>query len=216
MFLLNLSHRGRYSLAAIAFACLSVIAQSAVAQATAPTVPPSALPQVGETFKASVGTNVLFDSNVFRLSDLINPSQFGVQSKSDIVFVSSATVSMRKQFGMQRIEASGIFVDNRYDNNNFLNFFAINYNAALAWRLTPRFHGNASTTHTEALNNFANLTGFLSSNLRNIRTGDSHRFDGVFEVTPAWHIVGGVTQTVTKNSAAATADFNNRILSVEG
>ena len=87
-----------------------------------------------------------------------------MSSKSDIVFVSSATVGMRKYFGMQRIDAAGIFVDNRYDNNNFLNFFAINYNANWAWRLTPRFHGNVGTLHTEMLNNFANLTGFISSN----------------------------------------------------
>ena len=166
-----------------------------------------------DTFKATVGTNVLYDSNLFRVSELIDPvTQLAVSSKSDIVFVSSASVAMRKQFGMQRIDAAGIFVDNRYDKNNFLNFFAINYNANWAWFVTPNFHGNVGILHTELLNNFASLTGFISSNTRNIRTNDNYRFDGIYEITPAWHMVTAVSQQVTKNSNLATADFNNEIL----
>ena len=148
MSLLNLSCLRRFLrflLAAIALAWLSAISQPAIAQLMGP---PFAVPSPGDTFKVSVGTNVLYDSNLFRVSELINPvTQLGVSSKSDIVFVSSATVGMRKYFGMQRIDAAVSFVDNRYDNNNFLNFFAINYNANWAWRLTPRFHGNVGTQH---------------------------------------------------------------------
>jgi len=217
MSLLNLSCRRRFFrfwLAAIALTWLSAISQLAIAQMAAP---PFAVPNPGDTFKVTVGTNVTYDSNVFRASELINPvTQLGVSSKSDLIFATSATVGMRKYFGMQRIDAAGIFVDNRYDKNVFLDFFAINYNANWAWRLTPRFHGNAGTFHTEALNNFGNLTGFTSSNLRNIRTSDNHRFDGVYEVTPAWHLLTSVSQQISKNSVAATADFNNQVLSVEG
>lgn len=219
MSLLNLSCRRcflRFLLPAIAFTWLSAISQPAAAQLQM-AAPPFAVPNPGDTFKVSVGTNVLYDSNLFRVSELIDPvTRLGVSSKSDIVFVSSASVGLRKYFGMQRIDAAVIFVDNRYNNNNFLNFFAINYNANWAWRLTPQFHGNAGTFHTEMLNNFGNLTGFISSNLQNIRTSDNHRFDAIYEVTPAWHLVTSVSQQIAKNSVAATADFNNEILSVEG
>ena len=203
MLLLNLSRCYHHWLAIIVLAWLSVIAQYAAADA-------------GDTFNASVGTHVTYDSNVFRTSSIIDPLRFGSPTRSDLIIISSATINMRKLFGMQRFDASGTFIDNRYDNHDFLNFFAKNYNAGWGWYLTPYFHGNLTTTHTEALNNFANLTGFASSNTRNVRTADNHRLDGIFEVTRAWHIMGGVSQQVGKNTRLASADFNNRVLSFEG
>ncbi|MEO6562835.1 MAG: outer membrane beta-barrel protein, partial [Nitrosospira sp.] len=60
------------------------------------------------------------------------------------------------------------------------------------------------------------LTGFINSTNRNLRTTDNLRFDGTFEVDRAWHLVGGINQTVTKNSLVNIQDFNTKISSVEG
>src|SRR6185312_411585 len=127
----------------------------------------------GDTFNVSVGTNVIYDSNIFRTSTVIPAERFGSSTRSELIFISSATINMRKLLGMQRFEASGTFSDNRYDNHQFLTFFAKNYNAGWAWYLTPYFHGNVTTTHTESLQNFGLLTGFISStNQTNVRTVD--------------------------------------------
>jgi exopolysaccharide biosynthesis operon protein EpsL len=203
MLLLNFSRCWRQWHAIVAFAWLLVTAPSATADA-------------GDTFNVTVGTNVIYDSNVFRASSVIPASRFGSPTRSDLIIISSATINMRKLLGMQRFEASGTFADNRYDNHTFLTFFAKNYNAGWGWYLTPYFHGNLTTTHTESLQNFGLLTGFISSNTRNLRTVDNHRFDAVAEVTRAWHIIGGVSEFVAKNSQLTVQDFNNRVISFEG
>jgi exopolysaccharide biosynthesis operon protein EpsL len=203
MLLLNFSRCCRHWHAIVVFAWLSITAPYAAADA-------------GDTFNVSVGTNVLYDSNVLRTSTSIDPLRFGSPTRSDLVILSSATINMRKLYGMQRFEASGNFIDNRYHNFSYLNFFAKNYNAGWGWYITPYLHGNVTTNHVEALNNFANLTGFISSNTRALRTIDTHRFDGVLEINRAWHVLGAVFQQVAKNSQLAVADFNNSVLSFEG
>jgi exopolysaccharide biosynthesis operon protein EpsL len=203
MLLLNFSRYWRQWPATVVFAWLSITAPYVAADA-------------GDTFNVTVGTNVIYDSNVFRASTVIPAERFGSPTRSDLIIISSATINMRKLLGMQRFEASGTFADNRYDNHTFLTFFAKNYNAGWAWYLTPNFHGNLTTTHTESLQNFGLLTGFISSNTRNLRTVDNHRFDAVAEITRAWHIVGGVSEYVAKNSQGAVQDFNNRVTSFEG
>jgi exopolysaccharide biosynthesis operon protein EpsL len=203
MLLLNLARRCRHWHAIVVFVWLSVTAPYVAADAR-------------DTFNVTVGTNVIYDSNIFRTSSLVDPLRFGSPTRSDLIFISSATVNMRKLLGMQRFEANGIFADNRYDNHQFLTFFAKNYNAGWAWYLTPYFHGNVKTDHTEALNNFANLTGFLSSGTRNLRTIDNHRFDAILEVTRGWHLMGGVSEYVAKNTQLTVQDFNNRVISFEG
>ena len=171
----------------------------------------------GDTFNATVGSTFMYDSNVFRIAPSV-PSALvtGKPMRSDQVITSTATLSVNKLYGMQRFEASGSLVDNRYHNFNFLNFIAKNYNAAWNWYLTPYFHGKLSSTHKEALQNFGNLTGFINSSNRNIRTDEMYRFDGVFELNHSLHLVGGVSESVLKNSRITTQDFDNTVLSFEG
>lgn len=165
----------------------------------------------------SVGTNYMYDSNVFRLSPLIDPVLLtGQSSKSDQILITTAALTLNKNFGLQRIEATGSIVDNRYQNFDFLNFVGKNYTAAWHWRLTPYFHGTFSSSHKEALNNFANLTGFVNSTNRNLRTDDNYRFDGIFELTRSWHLVGAVSHTTVKNSRLTVQDFDNKVLSIDG
>ncbi|SEK25946.1 XrtB/PEP-CTERM-associated polysaccharide biosynthesis outer membrane protein EpsL [Nitrosovibrio tenuis] len=202
--LLNLSRCHRHCLAILFFACLLLIAQHAAADSK-------------DTFNVTVGTNVLYDNNVFRISSSIDPTLLvGKPVRSDLIITSSATVSLTKLYGLQRFEATGNFVDNRYNNFDFLNFFAKNYTAAWNWSITPYFHGNLSTSHREALNNFANLTGFINSSNRNLRTDDNYRFDGVFEINRSWHIIGAVSRTKLTNSLLTVQDFDNTVLSFEG
>ncbi|MBA4142640.1 MAG: putative exosortase B-associated extracellular polysaccharide biosynthesis transporter EpsL [Nitrosospira sp.] len=183
---------------------LSLIAQYAAADA-------------GDTFNLTVGSTLLYDSNVFRLSPIANPAFFtGKDTRSDQVVTSSATLSVNKFYSMQRFELNASLVDNRYSNFDFLNFLGKNGTAAWHWSLTPYLHGKLSGSHREALNNFADLTGFQNSTNRNLRTDDNVRFDAVLELDGAWRIIGGVAYDVRKNSRITIQDFDNRVFSVEG
>ena len=181
-------------------------------------IAPYASADAGDTFNVTAGSTLTYDSNLFRRSDFLPPilASDGKPARSDQIIISSVTFNLNKLYSMQRFEASGSLVDNRYNNFDFLNFLAKNGSAAWHWKVTPYLHGRVSGSHTEALNNFAALTGFINSTNRNLRTTDILRFDGTFEVDRAWHLVGGINHTVTTNSLVNIQDFNTKISSVEG
>lgn len=204
MLLLNLSHHYRRWLAITTLIMLPLFAQNVKADAK-------------DTLNLSVGTNLMYDSNVFRLSPFVDTvAVLGQPGRSDQVITSSAILNWNKLYSLQRFEFNGSIVDNRYHNFNFLNFIGKNYTAAWHWRLTPYFHGTLGSSHKEALNNFANLTGFINSTNRNLRTDDNYRFEGIFEATRSWHLVGAVSHTTVKNSQLTVQDFDNKVLWGEG
>lgn len=205
MALLNLSHRCFLWLATVAFISLMLTTQYASAD-------------VGDTLNVTVGSTLMYDTNVFRVSPNVPIGSFvpGATTGSDQIITSTATLGLNKLYGMQRFEVNGSIVDNRYHNFNFLDFIGKNYTAAWHWYLTPYLHGKISSDHKEALNNFADLTGFINSNNRNLRTNDNQRFDGVFEISRALHLVGSVSETTLKNSRLTVQDFDNRVLSADG
>jgi exopolysaccharide biosynthesis operon protein EpsL len=153
----------------------------------------------------------MYDSNIFRL-----PSSFPIQHRSDQVITSTGTLSFNKTYSMQRFEANGSIVDNRYQNNDYLNFIAKNGTATWHWYLTPYFYGRLLGDHREALQNFADITGLPNSTNRNIRLQDSLRFEGVFELDGAWRLVGGVSYDKRTNTRLLVQDFDNQVISVEG
>ncbi|MGH8762723.1 MAG: XrtB/PEP-CTERM-associated polysaccharide biosynthesis outer membrane protein EpsL [Nitrosospira sp.] len=202
--LLNLS---RYYSHWLAIAVLLLLALAAQHAAAAP----------GDTLNLSAGSTFMYDSNVFRLAPSIDLAPLvGQSTKSDLIITSTAAMNVNKVYSMQRFDFNGSIVDNRYHNFEFLNFIGKNYTAAWHWFLTPYLHGTLSSGHREALNNFSNLTGFINSANRNIRTDDNYRFDAVFELTRSWHVVGGVSHTTVKNSRLTVQDFDNKVLSAEG
>jgi exopolysaccharide biosynthesis operon protein EpsL len=140
----------------------------------------------------------------------------GQSTLSDRIIVSSATLRFDKSYGLQRIEGNVGVVDNRYNNFNFLDFTALNYGGAWHWNITPRLYGNLSGNHNEALNTFANLTGFANSANKNLRKADTVRLDGVYEVHGAWHLIGGISHDKFTNSKPFTPDFSSQIQSAEG
>jgi exopolysaccharide biosynthesis operon protein EpsL len=171
----------------------------------------------GDTVNVTVGSTLMYDSNVFRIAPEISPVFLtGVPVRSDQIVTSTATLKLNKTYSMQRFEFNGSIVDNRYNNFNFLNFVGKNYTAAWNWQITPYFYGKMSSGHSEALNNFANLTGFANSTTRNLRTNDNLHFNAVLELDGAWRLIGGFSQDTAKNSRLNVQDFDNRIRSIEG
>jgi exopolysaccharide biosynthesis operon protein EpsL len=117
---------------------------------------------------------------------------------------------------MQRFEVNASLVDNRYHNFDYLNFLGKNGTATWHWYVTPYLYGKLTGNHREALNNFADLTGFANSTNRNLRTDNNARFDAVLELDGAWRLIGGLSYDVRTNSRLTLQDFDNRVASVEG
>ncbi len=193
--LLNRSYFSRRWLGIPALVYLSLFAQYAVADA-------------GDTFNLTGGTTFLYDSNVFRLSPTVPPLLFtGRDTTSDLIITTTGTLSVNKHYSMQRFEVNGSLVDNRYHNFDYLNFLGKNGTATWHWYVTPYLYGKLTGNHREALNNFADLTGFANSTNRNLRTDNNARFDAVLELDGAWRLIGGVSYDVRTNSRLTGAGF---------
>ena len=202
--LLNRSYFRRRWLEISALMCLSLIAQYAAADA-------------GDTFNVTAGTTFLYDTNIFRLNPQIPPALVtGKDTRADQVITTTATLSVNKLYSLQRFEINASLVDNRYHNFDYLNFLGKNGTAIWHWSLTPYFYGRLTGNHREALQNFADITGFLNSTTKNLRIDNNARFDAVLELDGAWRLIGGVAYDVRTNSRLLVQDFDNRVLSVEG
>ena len=192
-------------------------AQQTAAQQTMSSQQAAAQPGFFNPFRVVLDSNLQFDSNVFRLSPSIDPvSRIGRSTLSDRIIVSSATLKFDKSYSLQRIEGNVSVVDNRYNNFSFLDFTALNYGGAWHWNLSPRLHGNITGSHNEALNNFANMTGFDNSTNKNLRISDVVRLDGVYEIDGAWRIIGGLIHNSFKNNRDFVQDTGQKIQSAEG
>ena len=202
--LLNCPHYSRRWLGIPALVCLSLFAHYAVADA-------------GDTFNVTAGTTFLYDSNVFRLSDIADPFFFtGKNTRADHIITTTAALSVNKLYSMQRFEVNGSLVDNRYHNFDYLNFLGKNGTGTWHWYLTPYFYGRLTGNHREALQNFADITGFQNSTTKNLRTDNNARFDAVLELDGVWRLIGGLAYDVRTNSRLLNQDFDNRVASVEG
>jgi len=202
----------------IALSSLLLGIQPATAQQNMQTLSQQAAAQPGffNPFRVVLDSNLQFDSNVFRLTPTTIVPMTGQSTLSDRIIVSSATLRFDKSYGLQRIEGNVGVVDNRYNNFNFLDFTALNYGGAWHWNITPKFHGNLTGNHNEALNNFANFTGFTGSSTKNLRMADILRFDGVYEIDGAWRLIGGISHNKFTNTQQTLPDQGQQIQSAEG
>ena len=203
----------------IALSSLLLGIQPAIAQQNMQTLSQQAAAQPGffNPFRVVLDSNLQFDSNVFRLTPTTVVPMTGQSTLSDRIIVSSATLRFDKSYGLQRIEGNVGVVDNRYNNFNFLDFTALNYGGAWNWNITPKFHGSLSGNHNEALNNFANMTGFTTNSTnKNLRKSDVVRLDGVYEIDGAWRLIGGISHSRFTNTREFFADQGQQIQSAEG
>jgi len=174
---------------------------------------PPANADTDDTFKVTAGYSVRHESNLFHLSDGTDPqAAVGRSSKSDDIGIATVGLRLDKRYSLQRVELEANLVDYRYSTFDYLDFTARNYAAAWRWQLTPALQGNLTSTRTEALNSFNDYTNYR---VRNIRTDETHRLDGVLEVDGAWRLLGGVAYVERTNSEPFLEEGDNRLNTIE-
>ncbi len=156
-----------------------------------------------DTVNVTLGASSVRDDNLFRL-----PSS----AKSDTISSTTLGLKFAKNYSLQRLELEGSVSDYRYQTFSYLNFTATNYTAAWRWSATPRLHGNLTTSRSEALNSFADYRNY---DTRNIRTDETSRFDGIFDIGP-WQLLGAVGTIKRSNSQTFLQEGDNTLDTVEG
>ncbi len=165
------------------------------------------------TLSVVAGYALRHEDNLFRLPPGATPqAATGKSSRSDTIDTTSLGLRLNKRYSLQRIQLEADLTDYRYRTFDYLNFTARNHAAAWYWQLTPAFRGTLSSRRTETLNSFNDFTGY---GVRNIRTDEMHRLDGVYELDGAWRLLGGAAQTVRTNSETFLEESDTRLNTVE-
>nr|WP_315427303.1 XrtB/PEP-CTERM-associated polysaccharide biosynthesis outer membrane protein EpsL [uncultured Albidiferax sp.] len=150
---------------------------------------PLAWAQAEDTFQLGAGYSIQTDSNIYRLSNSAI-AQGGRASAAERISRSSLGLNVNKPYSLQRFKLDVNLVDSRYENARYLSFVARNASAAWLWSYTPKLHGSLSSSRKESLNNFADNPTF---NVRNERTEIIRKFDAIYELGAAWHVLSGLS-----------------------
>lgn len=161
-----------------------------------------------DALKINGGYALQHDSNLFRLPADVNASSVtGRPERDEWIGVASVGLAFKKGYGLQQLALSLNVLDYHYRHFSYLDFTAINYNAAWRWSLTPRLTGVVSTERIETLNSFAD---FQNTNQRNQRTNVNSLFDAEYALDGAWRVLGGLARATQSNELPVVGESDTR------
>jgi exopolysaccharide biosynthesis operon protein EpsL len=167
------------------------------ALAAAATAVDSARADEFDTLNVSISTSLTYDSNVFRLSDSIDPQvALGTSTKSDHISVSTLLLRLDKSLSQQRFQLDVSETVYRYKNFSFLDFEAFEYRGAWLWHLTPRISGTLGADRRQALVPF----GDVRTAQQDLRTVDREYLTLDAQLTGGWHALVGASHFQQKDS----------------
>ena len=130
------------------------------------------------------------DDNFFRRS---------VAPVSETITTSYATLSVNKQYSMQRLNFEYTIRNNAYENFSTLDSVNNNYKGSWVWSMTPKLTGSVSTLRTESALGFTDVT-FDTANKPPILTNEIQTFLMDWAPHGGVHFLGGFTRTASLNS----------------
>ena len=151
-----------------------------------------------DTVNFTLGTNFLYNSNVFRTPDTSGP-QAGFTTKADIITNNNAGVTIAKSYSQQRFQLDSNYSMRQYDTFSRLDANTLNYHGAWLWALTPHVTGSFNLTQNQAEIPFTDTTGETT---RNTRTSTSRTMSLDGWISGKWHVIAGLGQTESKTEQA--------------
>jgi len=168
---------------------------------------PSAQADANDTFNIYLAASAQRDSNLFRQA---------ANEQADTLQTTSLTLALSKPFAQQLFSLQATMIDYRYARNDYLDYRAMNYNAAWNWALTHRLTGVLSFNQTEAQNSFVDYTVTGPQTRPNVRKTIVNHFGAEWQVMGGWRLLGGVTGNEQKNSSTFNAQSSYVLNTWEG
>ena len=174
--------RGRARLAALVLASLA------------------AAPAWGQEYQLSVGVDPAYDDNVLRLPSNVSPAQVGVgdRSRGSMIYRAYAAANAKVPVGRQEFEVNLIGNAYKVSEYSYLDYTALNGNAAWKWQAGERWSGVAFYEHVKAIAPFIDFTPVA----QNLRTLDTARVTAEYWLHPSWRPYVGATWTDARSSYA--------------
>lgn len=127
---------------------------------------------------------------------------------SETITTSYATISVNKQYSMQRLNFEYTIRNNAYQNYSSLDSVGNDYKGSWAWSLTPRLTGSVSVLRSESTMSFIDAT-YDSAKKAPILTSEVQNFLMDWAPQGNLHLLGGFTRTVSLNSSNFYPDRGN-------
>lgn len=144
-----------------------------------------------------VSENVTHDSNVFRISDKVDPLfSIGSPHKGDTIYRTAVGFILDVPISLQRLQMSYALIDHRYDRFTDVNYRGHDARAAYQWAYTTRLTGELGYTEQETLATFANIQGRRPD----LVTARMAYANAAWMVTPSWRVHGVATASQAEHS----------------
>ena len=159
-------------------------------------LPQPALALFGDRLELWAAQNVTYDSNVFRISDALDPASIGALGRSDTSYTTHVGAMLRVPWSLQRFEADLDWYRTRYDTFDDLDFTGHRARLAWAYNVQNRLTGVASINDTRGLSSFRNIQAREKDVVR-ARQAD---LTAAWLATPRWRGDGRVVAVETEHS----------------
>jgi len=158
-----------------------------------------------DTVNVIAGLSRTMDDNFFRKA---------TSPVSETITTSYATLSVNKQYSMQRLNFEYTIRNNAYQNYSSLDSVGNNYKGSWIWSLTPRLTGSVSAFRSETALGFIDAT-YVAANKPPILTSEVQNFLMDWAPQGGMHFLGGFTRSVVLNSSNFLPDRGNTINSID-
>lgn len=160
----------------------------------------AAAPAWGQEYQLSVGVDPAYDDNVLRLPSNVSPAQVGVgdRSRGSMIYRAYAAANAKVPVGRQEFEFNVIGNAYKVSEYSYLDYTALNGNAAWKWQAGERWSGVAFYEHVKAIAPFIDFTPVA----QNLRTLDTARVTAEYWLHPSWRPYVGATWTDARSSYA--------------
>jgi len=163
--------------------------RTATLLAFAAALPTQAFALWGDRLELYVQENVVYDSNIFRLSDA-RASALNLGEKSDTYYVTTAGLNLDLPVSRQRFRVGLALNESRFDRFKQLNFGGHDANAVWLWQLGNELNGDLGYTKTKTLASFTNVLTVVPSTVEAERAYASANY----LLTPRWRIGAAVDE----------------------
>lgn len=161
-------------------------------------IPFPALALWGDRLELYAQENIVYDSNIFRLSDT-RAAALGVSEKSDTYYVTTVGANLDLPISRQRFRAGLAFHESRFERNKQLNFGGHDASAVWLWQLGNDLNGDLGYTRSKTLASFTNVLTIVPSTVESERMFAS----GNYLLTPRWRLGAAVDERTRRYSDPA-------------
>jgi len=161
-------------------------------------LPSQALALWGDRLEIFAQEHVIYDSNIFRLSDA-RASALGITEKSDTYYVTTVGLNLDLPVSRQRFKLGLALNESRFDRYKQLNFGGHDANAVWLWQLGNNLSGDVGYTSVKTLASFTNVLTIVPSKVEAERAFASANW----LITPRWRLGAAVDERQRRYSDPA-------------